>query len=98
MSLEYAQVLKTLGSGHLEVQCFDGEKRIAHIRGKLRKKVWINPGDVILVSVRDFQDSRADIILKYTSDEARSLKSLGEIPENGRVYWFISSDNQRERL
>ena len=28
-----------LGSGHMEVQCFDGEKRIAHIRGKMRKKV-----------------------------------------------------------
>lgn len=82
-TVEYAQVSKTLGSGHLEVQCFDGEKRIAHIRGKLRKKVWINPGDVVLLSLRDFQDSRADIILKYTPDEARSLKALGEIPENG---------------
>jgi initiation factor 1A len=30
-----------LGSGHMEVQCFDGEKRIAHIRGKMRKKVTI---------------------------------------------------------
>lgn len=28
-----------LGHGHLEVQCFDGVKRIGHIRGKLRKKV-----------------------------------------------------------
>ena len=37
--LEYAQITKMLGSGHLEVQCFDGEKRIAHIRGKMRKKV-----------------------------------------------------------
>merc|ERR1719264_486908 len=22
--------------------CFDGTKRLCHIRGKLRKKVWIN--------------------------------------------------------
>jgi len=36
---EYAQVLKMLGNGRLEAQCFDGEKRLAHIRGKLRKKV-----------------------------------------------------------
>ena len=33
-----------LGNGRLEAQCFDGEKRLAHIRGKLRKKVWINQG------------------------------------------------------
>lgn len=36
---EYAQVVKMLGNGRLEAQCFDGEKRLAHIRGKMRKKV-----------------------------------------------------------
>jgi translation initiation factor 1A len=36
---EYAQVVKMLGNGHLEAICFDGEKRLAHIRGKMRKKV-----------------------------------------------------------
>ena len=36
---EYAQVTKMLGNGHLEAQCFDGIKRLCHIRGKLRKKV-----------------------------------------------------------
>jgi initiation factor 1A len=30
-----------LGNGRLEAQCFDGEKRLAHIRGKLRKKVSV---------------------------------------------------------
>ena len=36
---EYAQVLKMLGNGRVEAQCFDGSKRLAHIRGKMRKKV-----------------------------------------------------------
>ena len=35
---EYAQVLRMLGNGRCEVQCFDGVKRLAHIRGKMRKK------------------------------------------------------------
>lgn len=30
-----------LGNGRLEAQCFDGEKRLAHIRGKMRKKVGL---------------------------------------------------------
>merc|ERR1712000_458293 len=46
---EYAQVLKMLGNGRLEALCSDGSKRLAHIRGKLRKKVWINQGDIILL-------------------------------------------------
>jgi translation initiation factor 1A len=82
---EYAQVVKMLGNGRLEAQCFDGEKRLAHIRGKMRKKVWINQGDIILLSLREFQDGKADVILKYTPDEARALQKAGELPENARI-------------
>lgn len=74
-----------LGNGRLEAMCFDGEKRLAHIRGKLRKKVWINQGDIILLSLRDYQDEKGDVILKYTADEARNLKAYGELPENAKI-------------
>lgn len=74
-----------LGNGRLEAQCFDGEKRLAHIRGKLRKKVWINQGDIILISLRDFQDGKADVIQKYNADEARALKQQGELPESAKI-------------
>jgi len=82
---EYAQVLKMLGNGRLEALCFDGSKRLAHIRGKLRKKVWINQGDIILLSLRDYQDEKGDVILKYSADEARSLKAYGELPESAKI-------------
>lgn len=82
---EYAQVLKMLGNGRLEAYCFDGQKRLCHIRGKLRKKVWINQGDIILVGLRDYQDTKADVILKYNPDEARNLKTYGELPENAKI-------------
>jgi initiation factor 1A len=42
-------------------------------------QVWINQGDIILVSLRDFQDDKADVIQKYTvrllpfNTSARSL-------------------------
>ncbi|TNN34366.1 Eukaryotic translation initiation factor 1A, X-chromosomal [Liparis tanakae] len=65
---EYAQVIKMLGNGRLEAMCFDGTKRLCHIRGKLRKK-----------------DNKADVILKYNADEARSLKAYGELPEHAKI-------------
>uniref|UniRef100_A0A2I2YX35 S1-like domain-containing protein n=1 Tax=Gorilla gorilla gorilla TaxID=9595 RepID=A0A2I2YX35_GORGO len=65
---EYAQVIKMLGNGQLEAMCFDGVKRLCHIRGKLRKK-----------------DNKADVILKYNADEARSLKAYGELPERAKI-------------
>lgn len=83
--LEYGQVTKVLGNGYLEISCYDGIKRIGHIRGKLRKKVWINQGDIVLVSLREFQDDRSDIIMKYSTDEARSLKAYGELPESAKI-------------
>ncbi|KAA8580517.1 hypothetical protein FQN60_013475, partial [Etheostoma spectabile] len=82
---EYAQVIKMLGNGRLEAMCFDGTKRLCHIRGKLRKKVWINTSDIILVGLRDYQDNKADVILKYNADEARSLKAYGELPEHAKI-------------
>eukprot|EP01135_Chromosphaera_perkinsii_P004389 Nk52_evm40s279 gene=Nk52_evmTU40s279 len=82
---EYAQVVKMLGNGRLEANCFDGTTRLCHIRGKLRKKVWINQGDIILIGLRDYQDGKADVILKYNADEARNLKSYGELPENAKI-------------
>merc|ERR1719331_2157078 len=70
--------------------CFDGTKRLCHIRGKLRKKVWINTTDIILLGLREFQDGRADVILKYTADEARNLKSYGEFPESVKINETVS--------
>lgn len=82
---EYAQVLRMLGNGRLEAYCIDGVKRLCHIRGKMRKKVWVNTGDIVLLGLREYQDEKADVILKYMADEARSLKQYGELPDNIRV-------------
>ena len=92
-----------LGNGRLEALCFDGEKRLAHIRGKLRKKVWINQGDIILLSLRDYQDEKGDVILKYSADEARSLKAYGELPESAKInetdtYVLVFSNATRTSL
>ncbi|CAM4766537.1 unnamed protein product [Rotaria magnacalcarata] len=73
----YAQVTRILGSGYIEAFCFDntgGKKRLCHIRG-----------DVILVGLRDYQDDKADVLMKYLSDEARELKRIREIPDNVNI-------------
>lgn len=84
-STEYAQVTRMLGNGRCEAKCFDGTTRLCHIRGKLRKKVWVNAQDIVLIGLRDYQDAKADIILKYSPDEARSLIKYGEIPDTTTI-------------
>jgi initiation factor 1A len=77
---EYARATKMLGNGRLTAQCFDDRERLCHIRGGVR--LWISPGDTLLVSLREFQDGKCDVLLKYTDDEVRHLRRLGELPEN----------------
>ncbi|CAN6820942.1 unnamed protein product [Brassica oleracea] len=85
-----------LGNGRCECMCIDGTKRLCHIRGKMHKKVWIAAGDIILVGLRDYQDDKADVILKYMSDEARLLKAYGELPENTRLNEGIVGDLEED--
>ncbi|GAB5030842.1 eukaryotic translation initiation factor 1a [Nannochloropsis oceanica] len=82
---EYGQVLRMLGNGRCEVYCFDGKNRLAHIRGKMRKKVWVSAGDIVLLGMRDYQEDKVDIIHKYNADEARNLKAFGELPETAKI-------------
>lgn len=95
---EYAQVTRMMGNGRLEALCFDGVKRMCHIRGKLRKKVWINTGDIILLGLREFQDMKADVIQKYTPDEARNLKAYGELPETAKLSDNLFDEDHNEEI
>jgi translation initiation factor 1A len=89
---EYAQAGRMFGNGRLEAVCFDGQTRMAHIRGKLLKRVWIATGDIILVALRDFQDGKVDVIHKYSPDQAKKLKSMGEIPSNTKLTIDVALD------
>ena len=83
---EYAQVIKLLGNCRCTVSCIDGTERLAHIRGTMtKKKQWIKAGDIILVSLREFEQNKCDVIYLYTLKEGRKLKSLGELPENIKI-------------
>ena len=76
---DYALVEKVLGDCRLDCLCSDGNNRICHIRGKFRKRVWMNVGDVVLISLREFEDGKADVIHKYNPEEVAVLRDRGEI-------------------
>lgn len=39
----------------------------------------------MLIGLREFQPDKADIIHKYSTDEARSLQAYGELPVNAKI-------------
>ena len=50
----------------------------------MRKKIWLNKDDIVLISRWDFttDSEKCSIINKYDSDEAKKLQKEGEFPEN----------------
>ena len=79
---DYAQVIRPAGDSRFEVLCGDGKKRFGHVAGKLRKRVFINVNDIVLVTISEFEDDKCYIVLKYTEDEVRKLRKAKEIPDN----------------
>lgn len=70
--------VKLLGFDRVLVKCQDGHERLCRIRGKMKRRVWIREGDVVLVSPWDFQsESRGDLIWRYTKAQADLLRKKG---------------------
>ncbi len=70
--------VRMLGFDRIMVKCQDGHERMCRIRGKIKRRVWIREGDIVLVSPWDFQsDSRGDIIWRYTRGQADWLRKKG---------------------
>jgi len=67
-----------LGFDRLMVTCQDGKERLCRIRGKMKRRMWIRVGDIVLVSPWDFQsDKRGDIIWRYKRNQADLLRRKG---------------------
>jgi translation initiation factor 1A len=70
--------IKLLGYDRILVRCQDGAERLCRIRGKMKRRVWIREGDIVLVSPWEFQsDKRGDLFWRYTKAQAEMLRKRG---------------------
>jgi len=76
----YGRVLRVLGNRNTLVYCNDNIVRLCHIRGSIRKDMWIGVGDIVLTSTRDFlrdtkeKYEKGDILYKYDREHYSKLK------------------------
>lgn len=67
-----------LGYDRAKVLCEDGNVRLCRIPGRMKKRVWMRVGDVVLVAPWEFQrDEKGDIIHRYDSGELSKLEKMG---------------------
>jgi translation initiation factor 1A len=112
----YAVIEKMLGNGRVHLCYFTRDEdnhlkrnqALGIIRGTMRrKKVWINTEDIVLISIREFEEGKVDILHKYDYDETKSLQSMKEIPkvedkeinnETKNITTIISSEDEEAVL
>jgi translation initiation factor 1A len=75
-----------VGGSRLEVMCEDGVKRLARIPGKMKRRMWIREGDLVIVKPWDFQNDKADVVWRYTKTQAEYLSRKDMIPKQIDVF------------
>ena len=74
----YGKVLKLLGDSRCLISCDDGKERQCTVRGKMKKRIWINLNYIVLVFWEIF-NRKGDIIHKYNDSESKRLQKMGEL-------------------
>ncbi|MFH1240284.1 MAG: translation initiation factor eIF-1A [Candidatus Diapherotrites archaeon] len=74
---QFGFVTQLMGANQIKVRCEDGLERNCRIPGKLKKKVWIRDGDLVVVKVWDFQPIKGDIVWRYLPPQTNHLRRKG---------------------
>jgi translation initiation factor 1A len=70
-----------LGASKIRVVCADGKTRLGRIPGKLRRRMWIREGDLLIVVPWEFQDEKANVVWRYTKTQSTYLSRQKRIPK-----------------
>ncbi len=73
-------VEQMLGASRMLVRCSDGKTRIARVPGRIKRRMWIKEGDIVIVKPWIVQsDKKADIVYRYTKTQVDRLQAAGLI-------------------
>ena len=75
-----------LGASRIRVMCADGKSRLGRIPGKLKKRMWIREGDLLIVRPWEFQESKCNIVHRYTKTESTYLSRRGILPATVDIF------------
>ena len=100
---QVARVIRVLGNRNMMCYCNDNKMRICHVRGKLRNRCYVEIGDLVLVSLRDYDSTainevpadkkkeldRGDILFKYPYEYLSKLKKEDGV--NGKLFMTLET-------
>lgn len=66
------------GGSRMVVRCSDNKTRMGRVPGKIKRRIWIKEGDVVVVKPWEVQsDEKGDIVWRYTVTQVNRLQEKG---------------------
>ena len=84
----FARVIEILGQERMFVFCEDGKRHIGRIRGKIKKRVWVRKGDLVVINPWAFETKvegkpeKCEISWRYLRHEVSYLERNRRIPKS----------------
>ncbi len=75
-----------LGAARIRVVCEDGSSRMGRITGKMKKKMWIREGDLLILRPWGFQEGKADILFRYSRTQSQYLARRNLLPASVNLF------------
>jgi translation initiation factor 1A len=69
-----------MGAARIRVMGEDSVARMGRITGKMKKKMWIREGDLLIIRPWGFQEGKADILFRYSRTQAQYLSRRKLLP------------------
>lgn len=78
-----------LGGSRMRVRCMDGKTRICRVPGRLKKKLWVREGDILLIEPWELGgDEKGDVIYKYKPNQVDKLRREGHLKQLEKIEEF----------
>ncbi|MEE2629902.1 MAG: translation initiation factor eIF-1A [Candidatus Thermoplasmatota archaeon] len=85
-----------LGGRRVRAVCEDGETRLSRIPGKMRRRQWVREGDLIVIQPWEFQDEKANVVMRYTKTQSLYLSRKGVLPEIVDLFGMSQDEEMTE--
>lgn len=66
-----------LGGNKMMVSCLDGKSRNCRVPGRLKRKLWLRPDDIVIIEPWELDADKGDVIFKYRPNQVEWLRKNG---------------------
>lgn len=82
----FALTERLVGGSRMNVICADGKSRLARIPGRMKRRMKVRVGDLIIIQPWEIQDEKADVVYRYFKTQSSTLSRRNLIPEIINVF------------